>query len=173
MAKKKNIKDKKIDEVRKKYKYKDIKGKIIVEIEVFEKKDQKQDVLEEYDCTILEESEGIDGRAINESLELCEEIKETYKIYSDNAEIKDYGQLFKDINKAGEYHPWEKVLDELEAGTLLSGSSTDIPSSGDADAGSPDRRAMAGKRKKASVKALKKLFIQAWVTLKRKFNKIL
>ncbi len=161
-----------IDEVRKKYKYKDIKGKIIVEIEVFEKKDQKQDILEEYDGIILEESEGIDGRAINESLELCEEIKETYKIYSDNAEIKDYGQLFKDINKAGEYHPWERVLDELESGTLLSGSSTDIPSAGNADTGSPDRRAMAGKRKKASVKALKKLFIQAWVTLKRKFNKI-
>ena len=66
------------DEVRKKYNYKDIKGKIIVEIEVFEKKEPAAGYENmEYpgDSWILEESEGIDGKAINDSLELCEEVK--------------------------------------------------------------------------------------------------
>ena len=48
---------------------------------------------------ILEESEGIDGRAINESLELCEDIKETYKVYNDNAEIQDTGLLFEESRR--------------------------------------------------------------------------
>ncbi|MCI9077851.1 MAG: hypothetical protein HFH68_02845 [Lachnospiraceae bacterium] len=173
-----------IDEVRKKYKYKDIKGKIIVEIEVFEKKDKKQDTSDEgYSSSlvtedgiysdsrvILEESEGIDGRAINESLELCEDIKETYKVYHDNTEMQDPGLLFKEmassIKKAEEDRPWEKVLYELETGTLLSGSS--VPEQDNIQPVSN----INVPSKRFTVKDFKTLFINAWINVKRKFNKL-
>lgn len=175
-----------IEEVRKKYKYKDIKGKIIVEIEIFEKNNQKQDITDKgysgnliiedgiYSDAgvILEESEGIDGRAINESLELCEDIKETYKVYNDNAEIQDTEQLFKEIEssikKAEEERPWEKVLDELETGTLLSGSSIREQDSIQQDSNTASSPA----RNTDNKKDLKKLFINAWISIKRKFNKL-
>lgn len=167
------------DEVRKKYKYKDIKGKIIVEIEIFENNKQAVSDEEYYSrlamedgiyndaSAILEESEGIDGRAINASLELCKDIKETYNVYSDNAEIQDAGQLFKEIassiKKAGEERPWEKVLDELETGTLLSGSSMqeqdnihpgnnpDIPPAGTTDINTTDNPVVKKQKKKFPV----------------------
>lgn len=174
-----------IEEVRKKYKYKDIKGKIIVEIEIFEKNDRKQDVTdEEYHSSlimedgiysdagiILEESEGIDGRIINESLELCEDIKETYKVYNKNAEIQDTGLLFKEvassIKKAEEERPWEKVLEELETGTLLSGSSIQ-----EQDVIQQDGIQQAGQEKSFHLRDLKEIFINIWINIKRKFNKL-
>ncbi len=191
-----------IEEVRKKYKYKDIKGKIILEIEIFEKNDKKQDVLDkEYSSSlimedggyngagvILEESEGIDGRSINESLELCEDIKETYKVYNDDTEIQDTRQLFKEIassiKKAEEERPWEKVLNELENGTLLSGSSMQEQYNVQADSNagihsavSPDTKnkdnfGVKDRKQSFQFKDLKKLFINSWISVKRKFNKL-
>lgn len=183
-----------IEEVRKKYKYKDIKGKIIVEIEIFEKNNQKQDVADKEHAgsliiedriysdagVILEESEGIDSRAINESLELCEDIKETYKAYNNNTEIQDTEQLFKEIEssikKAEEERPWEKVLDELETGTLLSGiqqdNTTDSNSAGNTDIKSADKPGAISQKKSFHINDLRELFINAWISVKRKFNKL-
>lgn len=169
-----------IDEVRKKYKYKDVKGKILLEIEIFEQKEQKYNVIdEEYSSMpaitdglyndaglVLEESEGIDGRAINESLELCEEIKETYKVYNNNTSML-FEEIASSIKKAKEYHPWEKVLDELENGTWQ-----DEPVKEDAGTGSQDTSHIENKSREFSFKTVKKFFVNVFSAVKRKFNKV-
>lgn len=160
------------DEVRKKYNYKDIKGKIIVEIEVFEKKDPVAGYENmEYpgDSWILEESEGIDGKAINDSLELCEEVKEVYKFYNDNPDIQS-SRLFEDIassiKMAEEERPWEKVLDEINEGRLLSGDSM-------ADDNTEESRAQVPESKSRTTCFTSiKQFFKKTGTVKRKFNKI-
>ncbi|MCX4326385.1 MAG: hypothetical protein OSJ45_03700 [Lachnospiraceae bacterium] len=102
--------------IRKKYNYKDIKGKIIIEIEIFEEKGTMacyngSNYLD--DSTVLLEIEGIDGRAISDSLELCKEIKEVYKFYNNNTDITYF------MKRGEEERPWEKVLDEINEGKLF------------------------------------------------------
>lgn len=124
-----------IEEVRKKYSYKDIKGKIVVEIEIYEQKDPYSNLENKGylngltkgaaykdDSLVILESEGINGRLVNESLELCREVKETYKIYQDNVQTKQlFEEIASSIKKAEEYHPWENVLDSLETDGLKGG----------------------------------------------------
>lgn len=124
-----------IEEVRKKYSYKDIKGKIIVEIEIYEQKDPYSNLENngylngltkgaayKDDSLVILESEGINGRLVNESLELCREVKKTYKIYQDNVQTKQlFEEIASSIKKAEEYHPWENVLDSLETDGLKGG----------------------------------------------------
>ena len=158
-----------IDEVRKKYKYNDVKGKIILEIEIFEKKAHEYND-EEFK---IEESEGIDGRAINESLELCEEIKETYKDYNVFTDMQESRLLFEEIassiKKAEEYHPWEKVLDELESGTLLDEPAIVVENAGIND---KEKSGTADKKEKFHFKSVKKLYVKILNAVKRKFNKL-
>lgn len=153
-------------EVRKKYNYKDIKGKIIVEIEVFEKKDPDGHL-------VIEEIEGIDGRAINESLELCEEIK---KVYNDNLDIQDPGQLFGDIassiKRAEQDRPWEKALDEINEGRLLSGGGMADNIEENKVTGLESRNSAARDRIKPSFTSARKQFFKKSDVVKRKFNKI-
>lgn len=177
-----------IEEIRKKYSYNDIKGKIVVEIEIYEPENSynnpgnkeypeglTKDATYKEDSIIILESEGIDGRLVNESLEVCGEVKETYKIYQNNAQA---GQLFEEIassmKKAEEYRPWESVLD----GTGTDNKNDSIKNL--ADVSSKDNKnnitsknsGSPGNIKEKLPFIIKNYFLRIWSVFKRKPGKL-
>lgn len=73
-----------------------------------------------------------DIKSVNESLEYCGEIKDFYNIA--DGDKKTSSMLFEEmastVKKAEEYHPWDKVLDELASGKPAGNKETSPGSKG-------------------------------------------